>query len=203
MITILKSTIGAPVAMECDVLEAPYIVEQIQWFFNKSPFPENTFRNQVIYIDSGRYLYINTISFNQKFGNFYCVVASPFSILRAPTIYRPSGDVPRGFLLQYLPSPPPTIFATIGETAEFLLPATYVSDVTGNIHAVFVSCPSLSLLLTSIVRRNFIFFNGLTSDITIVCNIIGTPADPVPLLELSFRLSSEFAPNVLQDYTYY
>lgn len=199
MTRILDTVVGGAVAMECDVLEALRMPDQIQWFANMNPFPEVTYRDQILYVDGGHYLFIRILTAIQRMGTYHCVVVSPFITVRAPTTYQLTGDLPRGNLTEYIPLK--TISAVIGEPVTYIYAAAFVTSTTAIVRRLLLSCDSAvlpPLVIVSVSSDVVLSITGLSGDeetriVTIVCDIAGTTLDPQPTLVLSFSLSSEFA----------
>lgn len=196
MTRILNTAVSGAVAMECDILEALRMPDQIQWFADMNPFLEVAVLNQILYLDGGRYLFIRRLTAEQRIATYYCEVVSSFVTVRAPTSYQLTGVIPGGNLTEYIPSM--TIQTVIGEPVTYVYAATFVST-SDNVDFYVVSCPSFNLppsVTVTTADDVVLTIMGLSGDertgmVTIVCNIVGTSLSPPPILELSFLLSSK------------
>lgn len=136
----LRTVEGGAVAMECDFLDArPRPI--VEWFMNNgsTAIVENTDQSQILFLDGGRFLFIRSLTSQQRSAFFHCEVANAFlgtRPQRAPTTYTLTGVFPLNTVEAYLRDQ--SVTTTLGDPVTVVLAAA--SRTSAGSRAVSLSC---------------------------------------------------------------
>ena len=121
------------VAMECDFLDASPR-PQVQWVMNNVTTIDMD--GDILFLEEGRFLYIRSLTSQQRGSFFHCVVVNAFlgtMPQRSPTTYTLEGDIPPGILETYIGDR--SVTAMLGEPVEVVLVAAAgrILDLTAQV----------------------------------------------------------------------
>ena len=90
--TVVETTIvGGPVALRCD-FQAVNPPLTVQWYANNALL--NEVAGEVLFLDGGRYLYIQELTVDQREMRYHCEVLNKFlRARRSPTTYVLTGNI--------------------------------------------------------------------------------------------------------------
>ena len=157
----IATVLGGAVALECDFLAA-MPVPDVKWYMG----------NGTEAIGVGRYLFISTLTAEQRAAQFHCEVTNALlssTPRRAPTIYTLSEDIPED---EYIVYELPTSYITeVGSTLAVQYAAAFreAGETTGR--ALAVLCPT-DLYSGNGLQGTFSGFTT-TGDMSIPCFVIG------------------------------
>ena len=155
--------------MECDVLPASPR-PQIQWF-NSGSIRIEEVGHDVIYLEDGRFLFIQRLTAMQRTSSFHCEVVNAFldssMPQRSPTTYTLEGSIPLNTLETYIGDRSVTV--TLGEPVQVVLAAAFP----------LTNGQSGQIVLTCTVAVNMIpgVTVTITDDVVAVFNGVGTEAN--------------------------
>ena len=169
---------GGAVALECDFLAA-MPVPDVKWYMD----------NGTDVIGVGRYLFINTLTAEQRAAQFHCEVTNALlssTPRRAPTIYTLSEDIPEDELIVY--ELPTSYITEVGSTLDVQYAAAYLEagHTAGSILAVFCS--------TSLYSGNGLqgTISGFTTtgNMSFPCSVVG--GDGSVLITFDIQVTGEY-----------
>ena len=195
----IGTVLGGTVAIKCDVLDA-VPVPQIQWFVNGERIVFGSSDHEsVMFIDGGRYLYIQSLTAEQRNSQYRCVVANKFSFQRAiaPTTYRLDGNIRMHSITVYKPLEPILLrLKVIEQTVVYYYPAA-VPKPDGTASILSISCPTdpnVNIQSNGLVMTIDSLFTKLVESYNVTCELLGSPISPTPKLHLSFTVVGERYP---------
>ena len=154
---------GGAVALECDFLAARPVPD-VNWYMD----------NGTDVIGVGRYLFISTLTAEQRAAQFHCEVTNALlssTPRRAPTIYTLYEDIPEDELIVY--ELPTSYITEVGSTLDVQYAAAFraAGETTGR--ELAVSC--LAMLATHSGNGLQGTFSGFTTtgDMSFPCSVIG------------------------------
>lgn len=193
------------VAMECDVLPAaPH--PEIEWFMNNgnTPLEEN---NDILFLEEGRFLFLHPLTAVQRGSSFYCKVVNALLDTsmprRSPTTYTLDGSIPLNTLEFYYKDR--SVTAIQGEQVRVVLAAA-ASLTNGFAATIALTCseavrklPGVSVLVRDEVMA---FFNGLTGQLNITCEIAvaGGFGGTLHTVTYSFTIERKYTSSVIKDH---
>lgn len=185
----IGTILGGAVAIECDVLDAAP-VPRIEWFADDQKIASS----MIEYVDDGRYLYIQSLTEQQRNAQYHCEVANKYMYLRAiaPTTYTLTGNIGMNYVTVYKALEP--IFVSLGETEQTVV--VYVAAVPradGTASVLGISCPTdPNVIIVSngsviTIQSRFTKSDSVES-LDITCVLVGSPITPSPEVHFSFTV---------------
>lgn len=192
----IKTILGGAVAIECDVLDA-VPAPLIEWFADDQLLASGpSVFSPLLYVDGGRYLYIQSLTEQQRNVQYHCEVANQLGYLRAiaPTTYTLDGDINMHTVTVYKPLE--TLLITLGDTEQKVM--YYVAAVPQadgiNPSVLSVVCGHDTNVTVLSNRLVIIFRSHFTKSVesyTITCVLVGSPITPSPEVYFSFTVQGK------------
>ncbi len=177
----VQTLVGGPVALECDFLGSnPLPV--VFWYINGTAMEEDRLNNTLLYLEGGRYLYLQELTTAQRMIPYHCSVfvdnvhRGNIIEIRAPTTYRLDTDIMSVGLHVYKELGTQT--GRVGDRIRFV----YVAgnrNTAGSFEMFQISCSS-NPLVTLIVGNRYVITATLTSEaenetrVTFTCTLSGS-----------------------------
>ena len=180
----LRTVVGGSVAMECDFRDGSPR-PQIQWFMTEGNPPTSTQitevrdQNQLLFLESGRYLFIRELTTQQNNALFYCEATNTLlgTSVRSNTTYQLGGVIPEGTLETYLGDRAITV--GLGEVVDVVYAAASPGTDTTVADDIIMSCtspPGGNVVIANDVVARYTGIVGVESDrrVNLTCTVRGT-----------------------------
>ena len=156
----VQTVVGGAVALECDFTSSNPPPE-VQWYADgNTMLEEDTVNdNAILFLDGGRYLYIQALTAAQRMMRYHCEVNNRL-LTRAPTTYTLNTDLVNVGLAEYKGLGSKT--GRVGEHLRFVYVATN-RNAAGDFEFISINCPS-HILVTFAIGSRYIITATLTAE---------------------------------------
>jgi len=150
--TVDVSTVeGGAVALECDFLPSSP-TPRVRWLMNSAQITEMPATNAILFLDGGRYLFINALTAAQRSARYQCEVTNVNvdGTMRSPTTYYINEDLPPDTFRLYRPLPEMTVF--LEDNVNIVFAGTQV-DENGMAESIALRCPGGTIATSFLVSQ--------------------------------------------------